>query len=89
MNVYSKFETELSVRPDDIDIQVTPDSISIKGSRHREKEVHDEDYLYQECYWGRFARSIILPQEVDPDGATVGFKNGILTVRLPKASKDC
>ena len=42
--------------------------IAIRGSRKREKEVGDEDYLYQECYWGRFARSIILPQEVDPDG---------------------
>lgn len=75
------------VRPEDIDIQVTADSISIRGSRRREKEVSDEDYLYQECYWGRFARSIILPQEVDPDGANVTFKNGILTVRLPKVNK--
>ncbi|MGB7957502.1 MAG: Hsp20/alpha crystallin family protein [Minisyncoccia bacterium] len=75
------------VRPEDIDIQVTADSISIRGSRRREKEVGDEDYLYQECYWGRFARSIILPQEVDPDGANVMFKNGILTVRLPKVNK--
>lgn len=75
------------VRSDDIDIQVTTDSISIRGSRHREKEVSDEDYLYQECYWGKFARSIILPQEVDPESASVTFKNGILTVRLPKANK--
>lgn len=75
------------VRPEDIDIQVTADSISIRGSRRREKEVGDEDYLYQECYWGRFARSIILPQEVDPDGANVTFKNGILTVRLPKVNR--
>ena len=75
------------VRPEDIDIQVTADSISIRGSRRREREVSDEDYLYQECYWGRFARSIILPQEVDPDGANVTFKNGILTVRLPKVNK--
>jgi HSP20 family protein len=75
------------VRPEDIDIQVTADSIAIRGSRRREKEVSDEDYLYQECYWGRFARSIILPQEVDPDGADVTFKNGILTVRLPKVDK--
>lgn len=75
------------VRAEDIDINVTPDSISIRGSREREKRADDEDYLYQECYWGRFARSIILPQEVDPEGAEVTFKNGILTVRLPKANK--
>ncbi len=75
------------VKAEDIDVDVTTDSISIKGSRKREKEVGDEDYLYQECYWGRFARSIILPQEVDPENAEVTFKNGILTVRLPKMNK--
>jgi HSP20 family protein len=75
------------VAPDDIDVNVTTDSIAIRGSRKREKTVHDEDYLYQECYWGKFGRSIILPQEVDPEGAVVKFKNGILTVTLPKANK--
>lgn len=75
------------VAPDDIDVNVTTDSIAIRGSRKREKNVRDEDYLYQECYWGKFGRSIILPQEVDPEGAVVKFKNGILTVTLPKANK--
>lgn len=75
------------VKPEDIDVNVTSDSISIHGTRHHGKEVKDEDYLYQECYWGRFARSIILPQEIDPDGAEVTFKNGILTIRLPKVNK--
>jgi len=75
------------VDPDDIDVNVTSDSISIRGARKREKAVRDEDYLYQECYWGKFGRSIILPQEVDPEGAEVKFKNGILTVVLPKANK--
>jgi HSP20 family protein len=75
------------VDPDDIDVNVTSDSISIRGTRKREKTVRDEDYLYQECYWGKFGRSIILPQEVDPEGAQVKFKNGILMVTLPKANK--
>ncbi len=75
------------VRPEDLDVMATNDSVTIKGSRHREKEVKDDDYLYQECYWGRFSRSVILPQEVDPDAAVVNFKNGILTVRLPKLDK--
>ena len=75
------------VKPDDIDIQVTADSIAIKGSRHRAREVSDDDYLCQECYWGKFARTVIFPQEIDPEGAAVSFKNGILTVRLPKVSK--
>lgn len=75
------------VKADDIDVHVTNDSVTIRGARKREKTVKDEDYLYQECYWGRFARTIILPQEVDPDASTVSFKNGILTVRLPKANR--
>jgi HSP20 family protein len=75
------------VSPDDIDVHATTDSVTIRGSRAREKKVRDEDYLYQECYWGRFARTVILPQEVDPDAASVSFKNGILTVRLPKANR--
>ena len=75
------------VKPDDIDVHATTDSITIRGSRAREKAVKDEDYLYQECYWGRFARTVILPQEVDPDAASVSFKNGILTVKLPKANR--
>jgi HSP20 family protein len=75
------------VKPEDIDISATSDKITIRGTRHHEKEVRDEDYLCQECYWGRFVREIILPQEIDPEEATVSFKNGILSVRLPKATK--
>lgn len=75
------------VRPDDIDINVTNDSITIRGERKREHTIKDEDYFYQECYWGRFSRSVILPQEVDPDSASVSFKNGVLTVKLPKVNK--
>ena len=75
------------VKPDDLDINVTNDSVTIKGKRHHENEVRNEDYFYQECYWGRFSRSVILPQEIDPDGATVSFKNGILAVRLPKIDR--
>jgi HSP20 family protein len=76
------------VDPDDIDVQVAPDSVTIKGSRKRDRVVKDEDYLYQECYWGKFSRSIILPQEIDAENATASFgKNGILRIQLPKLTK--
>lgn len=75
------------VKPEDIDISVSNDSITIRGERRREHEVKEKDYYYQECYWGRFSRSVIFPQEVDPESASVAFKNGILTVRLPKLSR--
>jgi HSP20 family molecular chaperone IbpA len=75
------------VKPDDIDITVTNDSVSVRGHRRRDIKIKDEDYFYQECYWGRFSRSIILPQEIDADKATVTFKNGVLTIKLPKLNK--
>ncbi|MEK7094163.1 MAG: Hsp20/alpha crystallin family protein [Patescibacteria group bacterium] len=76
------------VDPDkDLDINVTADSITIKGRRHREHQVKSEDYFYQECYWGKFARSVILPQEVDAEAAHAVFKNGVLTIRLPKLTR--
>ena len=76
------------VNPEDIDVNVTRDSITIRGKRHREKKIKDEDYFYQECYWGKFSRSVILPQEIDPEGVKAIFKNGILSVHLPKLNKD-
>lgn len=72
------------VRPEDLDITATNESIAIKGERHRDEHVSDERYFYQECFWGKFSRSVILPQEVDPEAAQVGYKNGILTIKLPK-----
>jgi HSP20 family protein len=74
-------------RPEDIDVSVSPESISIKGMRRRELEGPEAEYLHQECYWGKFTRSIILPEEVDPESANVNFKNGILSVRMPKTNR--
>lgn len=75
------------VKPEDLDINVTNDSITIRGHRRKETKIKEEDYFYQECYWGRFSRSVILPQEVDPDAASVTFKSGILTIHLPKMNR--
>jgi len=75
------------VKPEDIDISISADSVAIKGKREKEEKVKAEDYLYQECYWGRFSRSIILPQEVDPDRAQASLKNGVLKIVLPKVDK--
>jgi HSP20 family protein len=71
----------------DLDINVTTDSITIRGKRRKEHSVKTEDYFYQECYWGRFSRSVILPQEVDSERAHATFKNGVLAVHLPKLAR--
>jgi HSP20 family molecular chaperone IbpA len=76
------------ISPEDIDIHVTSDSVTIRGTRARDKHVKPEDYLHQECYWGRFYRQVILPQEVDAEGSIASFsRNGILRIQLPKMSR--
>lgn len=61
--------------------------VTIKGTRVKDEEVPEESYYYQECYWGPFSRSVILPLDVDADKTAATIKNGILTVRLPKLEK--
>lgn len=80
--------TVAGVKPEDIDISIVNDMITIKGKRWLDEEVKNGDYFYQECYWGSFSRSIILPIEVDPERVNANLKNGILTVRLPKIDKN-
>lgn len=72
---------------EDIDIQVTQDMITIKGTRKAEEQVSSEGFFHRELYWGAFSRAVILPVDVDPEGAKASYKNGILTVRLPKLEK--
>lgn len=79
--------TVAGVDPGDIDIDISSEAVTIRGERQKSEEISEENYLYQECYWGKFSRSIILPQEIDPDKAKADFKNGILRIRLPKISK--
>jgi HSP20 family protein len=79
--------TVAGVDADDIDIDITSESVTIHGERKRESEISEDSYLYQECYWGKFSRSIILPQEIDPDKAKADFKNGVLHIKLPKIAK--
>lgn len=75
------------VKGDDIDINITSESVTIRGKRERIHTVKDEDYFYQECYWGRFSRSVILPEEVDAENAEATIKNGVLRITMPKLAK--
>lgn len=79
--------TIAGVAPDDIDIDISSESITIRGERRKIETIPEENYLYQECYWGKFSRSIILPQEIDPDKSRAEFKNGVLKIRLPKVTR--
>lgn len=75
------------VRADDIDITVENDMVTIKGRRQMDDDVPAGEYLYQECYWGGFSRTIILPVEVQAGKVKATMKNGILRVVLPKKNE--
>ena len=77
--------TIAGVKPEDIDISINNDMLTIRGRREMTDEIKDEDYLFRECYWGSFSRSIILPVEIEPEKIEAFLENGVLTVILPKA----
>ncbi len=76
------------VRPEDLDIAITRDMVTVKGKRESERSISDEDYFHKELYWGSFSRTILLPAEVDVEEAEATEKHGLLTIRLPKVNKD-
>ncbi len=77
--------TIAGVKPEDLDVSISNDMITIKGERKNEEIVDDNGYYYRECYWGTFSRSVVLPMDVLADKIDAALKNGILTIRLPKA----
>lgn len=77
--------TIAGVKPEDLDVSINNDMVTIRGERKNEEQVSEENYYYQECYWGAFSRSVILPVDVISDKSEASMKNGILTIRLPKA----
>ncbi|MDD2766641.1 MAG: Hsp20/alpha crystallin family protein [Candidatus Moranbacteria bacterium] len=77
--------TIAGVKPEDLDVSINNDMVTIKGERKNEEDVENGNYYYQECYWGSFSRSVLLPVDVLPEKVDAALKNGILTIRLPKA----
>lgn len=75
------------VDPDDIEVSITDDVVSVEGERKSAKEATEDDYFVQECYWGKFSRQYILPIEVEAEKGKAEIKDGILTVTIPKALK--
>ena len=76
------------VKPSDVDVDITRDSITLKATRHDEHEIEDENFHQRELYWGTFARTIALPEEVDVDLAEAKEKHGLLVIILPKLDKN-
>lgn len=79
--------TIAGAKPEDIEVSINNDILTIRGRRHHDEEVEDKEYLHRECYWGAFSRSIILPCEVQKGRIKAVMRRGVLTVVLPKAEK--
>lgn len=75
------------VKPEDIDVSITGDVLTIKGETRAEEKVEKANYIRQERRYGAFSRSLSLPSIVMADKATADFENGVLTLTLPKAEE--
>jgi len=75
------------VKPEEVDISITGDTLTIKGETKAEEKIEREDYLYQEHQYGAFCRSVALPSKLQTDKAEASFENGILTLTIPKSEE--
>jgi len=73
-----------SVEQKDVSVSFENRMLTIKGEKHKEKEEKDEKYHRVERSWGGFTRTITLPAGVDTDKVNATFKDGVLTIKLPK-----
>lgn len=76
------------VRPDDLNISITPEKVIISGRREAPRGILNDDYFFKELYWGAFSRTIMLPQEIVAEDAEAMEKHGLLIIRLPKLDKE-
>ena len=75
------------IKPEEIDIKVVGNSVTIKGEIKAEEEIERGDYIHRERRYGKFCRAVTLPGEVEPDKAKAEFENGVLTLTMPKSEE--
>jgi HSP20 family protein len=75
------------IKPEDIDVSVTGDVLTIRGETASEEKIEQGSYLRQERRFGKFERSLTLPTLVQADKADAKFEHGVLTLTLPKAEQ--
>ncbi|KKQ27617.1 MAG: Small heat shock protein [Candidatus Magasanikbacteria bacterium GW2011_GWC2_37_14] len=73
---------------DKIEVFLHNDLLTIRGARNSPLENNQVGYFHEECFWGKFSRTIILPMEVKGDLAKAEYKNGVLTITVPKLKID-
>ena len=75
------------VKPEDISLDITRDILTIRGKREENRNVDEENYFTKELYWGKFSRTISLPQEIEPEEVEAVEKHGLLTIKMQKVDK--
>lgn len=76
------------VNKHDLDVSISDNTLSIRGTLSAGNEEDVENYFVQECYWGEFSRSIALPVPVKEDEIEAVLKDGVLTVSFTKVKQD-
>jgi HSP20 family protein len=75
------------VKPEETEVTITGDTLTIRGESKEEKEIKEEDYIRKERHFGSFARSVTLPAGLEADKAEATFQNGVLTLKIPKSEQ--
>lgn len=76
------------VKNEDLELTIGRDLITIRGKREENQNIDDDNYFVKELYWGKFVRTILLPQEVEPEQVEATEKHGLLTIKIQKVDKD-
>lgn len=76
------------VNKQDLDVSISDNTLSIKGTLSAGTEQEVENYFVQECYWGEFSRSITLPVPVKEEEIEAVLKDGVLTISFTKVKQD-
>jgi HSP20 family protein len=94
LNIWANEEGQIvsaempGVHPEDIDIDVTGDALSISGERKPDEVAKEARYHRRERSYGSFSRTVQLPFMVDTNKVEASFKNGVLLITLPRAEAD-
>jgi HSP20 family protein len=75
------------LKPEEVSIDITGETLTIKGESKAEQEIKKEDYLYQERRYGAYSRSVVLPSGLKTDKAEATMEDGILTLTIPKVEE--
>lgn len=71
------------IDPKEVSIAVTGNQLTIEGERKREEKKEERDYFYREVAYGKFSRTLTLPEGVDTDKIKASYKNGVLEITMP------